>query len=181
MIVKAYYEGGRIDVFDTDHMTEPLPQKGNLLTNYAVDLGGRDGGGIWLRSYYHEAAEAYRETVGPEGLPVARRRDGWSFLIADAGDIKALDRLTVDDEVVIARMGGELVDAGAVRRAYEASAEIAPMAQAAYQFAFAQLRGVPGTDAVQEACDKIGVSYECLSWIASALSTGTSESRDRDL
>ena len=38
MIVKAYYAGGRIDVFDTDRMTDGVPQPGNLLTNYTLDL-----------------------------------------------------------------------------------------------------------------------------------------------
>ena len=33
MIIKVYYAGGRIDVFDTDRMTDGVPQPGNLLTD----------------------------------------------------------------------------------------------------------------------------------------------------
>ena len=96
MIVKAYYAGGRIDVFDTDHLVDAVPQPGNLLTNYTLDFSDLARDSLWLRSYYHEAADAYREEPGPAGLPVARRRDGWSFLVADSDDLERLNRLTVD-------------------------------------------------------------------------------------
>lgn len=123
MILKAYYPGGRIDVFDTDHHVDAMPQRGNLLANYTLDLSDVAGDGLWLRSYYHEAADAYREEPGPTGLPVARRRDGWSFLIADADDLDRLNRLTVDGETVLARIAGELVDIAALAWAYDVSEE----------------------------------------------------------
>lgn len=111
MIAKAYYSGGRIDVFDTDRMTDGVPQCGNLLTNYTLDLADVNGESLWLCSYYYEAAEAYKEELGPKGLPVARRRDGWSFLIADADDLQSLNRVTLDGETVLIQIAGELVDA----------------------------------------------------------------------
>lgn len=114
MIVKAYYAGGRIDVFDTDHLVDAVPQTGNLLTNYTLDLSDVGGDSLWLRSYYHEAVDAYRDETGPTGLPVGRRRDGWSFLVADADDLERLNRLTVDGETVLFRIAGELVDAAAL-------------------------------------------------------------------
>lgn len=123
MILKAYYSGGLIDVFDTDHHVDAVPQRGNLLANYTLDLSDVAGDGLWLRSYYHEAADAYREKPGPTGLPVARRRDGWSFLIADADDLDRLNRLTVDGETILARVAGELVDITALAWAYDASEE----------------------------------------------------------
>ena len=58
MIVKAYYSGGRIDVFDTDRLVDGSPQPGNLLTNYTLDLSDVGGNGLWLRTYYHEASDA---------------------------------------------------------------------------------------------------------------------------
>jgi len=61
--VKAYYSGGKFCSFDTDHMTEGLPLKGNMLTNWALDLDDVNGECLWLSCYYHEAAEAYRETI----------------------------------------------------------------------------------------------------------------------
>ena len=58
MIVKAYYSGGRIDVFDIDRMTDGVPQPGNLLTNYTLDLSDVNGESLWLCSYYYEAAQS---------------------------------------------------------------------------------------------------------------------------
>ena len=114
MIVKAYYSSGRIDVFDTDRMTDGVPQPGNLLTNYTIDLSDVNGESLWPCPYYYEAAQAYRDEKGPKGLPVARRRDSWSFLIADAEDMQRLNRVTLDGETVLAQMAGELVDVSAL-------------------------------------------------------------------
>lgn len=126
MIVKAYYSGGRIDVFDTDRMTDGVPQPGNLLTNYALDLSDVNGESLWLCSYYYEAAQAYKDEKGPKGLPVARRRDGWSFLLADAEDMQRLNRVTVDGETVLAQIAGELVDVSALMWASEVTDVLAP-------------------------------------------------------
>lgn len=131
MIVKAYYAGGRIDVFDTDHLVDAVPQPGNLLANYTLDLSDLAGDSLWLRSYYHEAADAYREEPGPAGLPVARRRDGWSFLMADSDDLERLNRLTVDGETVLIRMAGELIDATSLVWAYDAATDYRIMADSA--------------------------------------------------
>lgn len=135
MIVKAYYSGGRIDVFDTDRMTDGIPQPGNLLTNYALDLADVNGESLWLCSYYYEAAEAYKEETGPKGLPVARRRDGWSFLIADADDLPRLNRVTLDGETVLIQIAGELVDASALAWAYDCAEEYASKIAIAYRAA----------------------------------------------
>ncbi|WP_301155484.1 hypothetical protein [Gordonibacter sp. RACS_AR68] len=126
MIVKAYYSGGRIDVFDTDRMTDGVPQPGNLLTNYTLDLSDVNGESLWLCSYYYEAAQAYKDEKGPKGLPVARRRDGWSFLLADAEDMQRLNRVTVDGETVLAQIAGELVDVSALMWASEVADVLAP-------------------------------------------------------
>lgn len=126
MIIKAYYSGGRIDVFDTDRMTDGVPQPGNLLTNYTLDLSDVNGESLWLCSYYYEAAQAYKDEKGPKGLPVARRRDGWSFLLADAEDMQRLNRVTVDGETVLAQIAGELVDVSALIWASEVADVLAP-------------------------------------------------------
>lgn len=126
MIVKAYYSGGRIDVFDTDRMTDGVPQPRNLLTNYTLDLSDVNGENLWLCSYYYEAAQAYKDEKGPKGLPVARRRDGWSFLLADAEDMQRLNRVTVDGETVLAQIAGELVDVSALMWASEVADVLAP-------------------------------------------------------
>ena len=126
MIIKAYYAGGRIDVFDTDRMTDGIPQPGNLLTNYTLDLSDVGEECLWLRSYYYETADAYKDEIGPAGLPMARRRDGWSFLVADEEDLKSLNCLTVDGETVLAHIADNLVDVSTLAWAYEICDRISP-------------------------------------------------------
>lgn len=156
MILKAYYAGGRIDVFDTDHLVDGVPQPGNLLTNYTLDLADVNGESLWLRSYYYEAAPAYKEEPGPTGLPVARRRDGWSFLIADENDIPKLNRLTVDGETVLVKIAGELVDAAALSWAYDVAEEYVPRAAAAFDFLMRGSFGEDG-DSVEASANACGL------------------------
>lgn len=158
MIVKAYYAGGRIDVFDTDRMTDGIPQPGNLLTNYALDLSDVNGESLWLCSYYYEAAQAYKEEKGPKGLPVARRRDGWSFLLADADDLQSLNRVTVDGETVLVQMAGELVDVSVLSWATEVADVLAPqIAQ------FNRLLESTGAERVED----LGIPVSILQGVAS--------------
>lgn len=164
MIIKAYYAGGRIDVFDTDRMTDKIPQPGNLLTNYSLDLADVGEECLWLRSYYYETADAYKEGVGPTGLPVARRRDGWSFLIADEEDLKALNRLTVDGETVLIQVAGELVDVMASSWIHEVLAEFIPKVIASYHFLTTMSDSAAGSP--DDMLEKLGLSIHCFSQIA---------------
>ena len=168
MIVKAYYSGGRIDVFDTDRLVDGIPQPGNLLANYTLDLSDVGGNGLWLRTYYHEASDAYRDEPGPTGLPVARRRDGWSFLIADGDDLERLNRLTVDGDTVLVRIAGELVDAAALSWAWECAEGFSPKAMEAYRFLL-------GYSAGREAdvLDAMGVPPECFKAMLSGMRPDT--------
>lgn len=154
MIAKLYYAGGRIDVFDTDHLVDGAPQPGNLLTNYALDLADVDGESLWLRSYYYEAAQAYKDEPGPTGLPVARRRDGWSFLLADPDDLRRLNRVTVDGETVLVKVADELVDASALSWASDVAEEYVPRAEAAFGFLMRSSFGEDGdlAEASANAC-----------------------------
>lgn len=161
MIIKAYYTGGRIDVFDTDHLIDEMPQKGNLLTNYTLDLADVGEESLWLRSYYYEAADAYKEEQGPRGLPVARRRDGWSFLIADEEDLRNLNRLTVDGETALVQMAGELVDATALVWADDVAEEFAPRALRAYK-RMGSFETVKGATSQHEMLGQICISQDCL-------------------
>lgn len=161
MIVKAYYPGGLVDVFDTDHFTEALPLRGNLLTNYALDWSGAfAGGGIWMRTYWHETADEYRGVVDDAGLPVARRRDGWSFLLADAGDVAILERLTIDGEIVLERIAGALVDAAVLMRAYDAADDLGPRVVSAHAYLEALLGDGGAGDPEEEICRHMGMTAE---------------------
>lgn len=164
MIVKAYYAGGRIDVFDADHLVDGIPQPGNLLTNYTLDFSDLAGDSLWLRSYYHEAADAYREEPGPVGLPVARRRDGWSFLIADSDDLERLNRLTVDGETVLIRIAGELIDAASLSWACDAVGEYPSMAISALR-----TPSIVSCGDVMEAADAMGVPSSVIEAISAQM------------
>lgn len=162
MIVKTYYAGGRIDVFDTDHLIDKVPQPGNLLTNYTLDLADVDSESLWLRSYYYEGAQAYKGEPGPKGLPVARRRDGWSFLIADADDLQRLNRVTVDGETVLIQVAGELVDVAALSFACDVAETYGPMASVAFRHLAAQAEsGESGWDVFE----KIGMAASTLEFL----------------
>lgn len=176
MIVKAYYAGGRIDVFDTDHLIDKVPQPGNLLTNYTLDLADVNGESLWLRSYYYEAAQAYKNDPGPKGLPVARRRDGWSFLIADADDLQRLNRVTMDGETVLIQLAGDLIDAAALSWAYDVVEEYCPMALLAQKQLVALLS--EGADGVEPcAFSAIGVSPRTFEKIGRLIAQRESEPR----
>lgn len=100
---------------------------------YVLDWAGAlMGKGVWVRMYWHEAADAYRVVVDGAGLPIARRRDGWSFLVADPGDVDVLDRLTLGGEIVLERMAGRLVDAARMMRTYDAAEDLGPRTVAAH-------------------------------------------------
>ena len=167
MIVKAYYSGGRIDGFDTDRMTEGAPQPGNLLTNYTLDLSDVNGESLWLCSYYYEASQAYRDEKGPKDIPVARRRDGWSFLLADAEDMQRLNRITLDGETVLAQMAGELVDVSALSWAAEVADVLAPQI-----IQFQRLLESTGLDTIED----LGVPCNVLLEIASSGERNNEES-----
>ncbi len=155
MIIKAYYAGGRIDVFDTDRMTDGMPQPGNLLTNYALDLADAEEDSLWLRSYYYEATAAYKNDREPTGLPIARRRDGWSFLLADAEDLQNISRVTLDGETILIAISGELINTTALNWAWDIIEEYAPKALAAHRSIMGVLRN-------ESEVDPIGLSSDVL-------------------
>ena len=166
MMIKTYYEGGHFVAFDTDRFTEELPQVGNLLTNYAIDYDNENGERIWLSTYYYETNERYRETIGPTGLPVARRRDGWSFLLVDDMDMKTLLRLTIDEDTVLMRVGDTLVDVAALHWAFDVADDIIPMANTAHEHLTSTLCLNDGFDIDCESCRKMGFPYRAYKALA---------------
>lgn len=159
--MKAYYPDGAVDVFDTDHFTEALPMRGNLLTNYVLDWSGAGRGeGIWMRVYWHESSDAYRDVADSHGLPVARRRDGWSFLVADAGDVAVLERLTLDGETVLGRVAGVLVDVARLMHAYDEAEDFGPRAVAVHGYLDALMGDSGSGDHEDLVCHEMGMSKE---------------------
>lgn len=50
MIVKTYYQDGRTDAFDTANLTDTSMYRGNVVTNWSLDISGamREGGILLL-------------------------------------------------------------------------------------------------------------------------------------
>lgn len=103
MNVRITYPGGRIDVFDTSAYVASAPFDGkNMLTDFEVGLDGIEEEGLWLVANYYAAKAEYRE--GSTGIPAARRSRGWKFLLATADEAKSLCDVTIDGEMVMARI-----------------------------------------------------------------------------
>ena len=111
MIVKAYYRDGRTDTFDTANLTDASVYRGNFVTNWSLDLSGAmSEDGMLLLSMRWYPAPGQDAPAGPEGLPIARRRDGLCIVVADSEDVPQLSMVTVDGELALLRVGDGLVD-----------------------------------------------------------------------
>lgn len=111
MIVKTYYRDGRMDAFDTANLTDASMYRGNVITNWSLDLSGAmSEGGMLLLSMRWYPAPGQDAPAGPEGLPIARRRDGLCIVVADSEDVPQLSMVTVDGELALLRVGDGLVD-----------------------------------------------------------------------
>ena len=98
---------------------------------------------------------------------MARRRDGWSFLLADAEDMQRLNRVTLDGETVLAQMAGELVDASALSWASEVADVLTPQL-----IQFQRLLESTGLDTIED----LGVPCNVLLEIASSDEQNNEES-----
>lgn len=135
MLVKTYYNTGHLDVFDTATLTDSSLFKGNVLTDYALEVAdARDGKALCLDLFYYEVADAYKSDVNPHGLPVARRRDGWSCVLADEADLETLLKVSVDGEDVLLRQGDEFVDALRLKIASDAAWRTKPATVATHNY-----------------------------------------------
>lgn len=111
MIVKTYYQDGRTDAFDTANLTDASMYRRNVITNWSLDLSGAmSEGSMLLLSMRWYPAPGQDAPAGPEGLPIARRRDGLCIVVADSEDVPQLSMVTVDGELALLRVGDGLVD-----------------------------------------------------------------------
>ena len=111
MIVKTYYQDGRTDAFDTANLTDASMYRGNVITNWSLDLSGAmSEDGMLLLSMRWYPAPGQDAPAGPEGLPIARRRDGLCIVVADSEDVPQLSMVTVDGELALLRVGDGPVD-----------------------------------------------------------------------
>lgn len=118
MIVKTYYRDGRTDAFDTANLADASMYRGNVVANWSIDLSGamREDGVLLLSMRWYPAP-GQGAPAGPEGLSIARRRDGLCVVVADSEDMPQLSMVTVDGELALLRMGDNLVDCNRLARA----------------------------------------------------------------
>ena len=120
MKIEMAYRNGRVDVFDTMSFTAPSPLgKENALTNFELRFDELGIKGLWLSAHHYDVDPSGAESCPDDETPVARRRRGWRFLLAEASEVDVLESVTVDSEVALARVLGEMVDVGQLRRSAE--------------------------------------------------------------
>lgn len=176
MLVKTYYSTGHLDVFDTATLTDSSLFKGNVLTDYALEVADARGGrALWLDLFYYEAADAYKGDTNPHGLPVARRRDGWSCVLADEEDLKTLIKVSVDGEDVLLCQGDEFVDALMLKAASDAAWRTNPAAMATHDYYLA-------ADDERDPCEAIGYSESAYERVATMQRrTSVPDNRQEDM
>lgn len=117
MRIEMAYRNGRIDVFDTMSFTAPNPLgKGNALTNFELRFDQLGETGLWLAAHHYDADPSTTEECPGDETPVARRRRGWRFLLAEASELDELEWVAIDGEMALARVLNEMVDVGQLMR-----------------------------------------------------------------
>lgn len=156
MVVKTYYSTGKVDVFDTQTMTDSSVFPGNVLTNYALDMRDAEGGrALWLDIYYYEIPNGSEALNGPRGIPAAIRRDGCSCILADAQDLATLQRVTVDGTDALMRVGEGFADCLKLEVQSDLAYTVVPKATSTYAWLRAAEKGERETDGVG-LCERIG-------------------------
>ena len=117
MKIEMAYRNGRVDVFDTMSFTAPSPLgKENALTNFELRFDELGKTGLWLAAHHYDVDPSGTEDCPDDETPIARRRRGWRFLLAEASELDELEWVAVDGELALARVLGEMVDVGQLMR-----------------------------------------------------------------
>ncbi|MFR8298171.1 MAG: hypothetical protein ACLVC4_00800 [Gordonibacter urolithinfaciens] len=111
MKIQIRYKNNRLDIFDTSSFTKPEPfDDANMLTNFEVRVDELGNTGLWLIAHHYEVSEAIAKTADEGETPVARRKRGWRFLLAESGELPDIESLSIDGQIMLARIAGELAD-----------------------------------------------------------------------
>lgn len=171
MIVKTYYKDGRTDTFDTANLTDASMYRGNVATNWSFDLSGamREGGVLLLSMRWYPAP-GQDAPAGPEGLPIARRRDGLCVVVADSEDVPQLSMVTVDGELALLRVGDGLVDCNRLAWASRIADGLPAQAVSAHRMLSVLVDdSADGIDVESEVCNLMGfepATYELVEELA---------------
>ena len=166
MIVKTYYSTGRLDVFDTTAMADATVIPGNLMANWTLRLKDLDEEqALWMTMFWYEAVPL-EKTAEYAGLPIARLREGWSFVLVDIDEISHLERVEVDGKTALVRQGGYLMDCVSLDAAADRAFTVNPKAAAAYDYYLASEDAGDPKETPKKACERIGCKeavYEMIS------------------
>lgn len=171
MIVKTYYRDGRMDAFDTANLTDASVYRGNVVTNWSLDLSGamREGGMLLLSMRWYPVP-GQDAPAGPEGLHIARRRDGLCVVVADSEDVPQLAMVTVDGELALLRVGDGLVDCNRLAWVSRIADELPAQAVSAHRtLSMLMSDSTGGIDVEAEVCRLMGfepATYELLEELA---------------
>lgn len=166
MIVRTYYSTGRLDVFDTSNLTDPSAIPGNVMTNWSLRMKNLDGEqALWMTMLWYEAV-ALDDTAEYAGLPIARIREGWSFVLVDIDEMPWLQRVEVDGKTALIRQGERLMECVALDVAADRAFTVNPKAMAAHDYYLASIDCRDPREAPGKACEEIGCNeavYESIS------------------
>lgn len=178
MVVKTYYDDGHFDCFDTTQLVDPSLFCSNRLTNWSLDLDVEGDGPILLNMYWYDSAG---DEPGPAGLPIAYRRDGWSFVVADTEDRKHLLRMTVDGEPALVRAGDGLVDCNRLDYVADLADHIIPRASRDIEFLEETRDGESGVFSTESTASTLGMSvnvYRSIREFASLIAEAAGDSSE---
>lgn len=111
MKIQIRYESNRLDIFDTTAFTKAEPFDGaNMLTNFEVRVDALGNTGLWLMAHRYEVGDTCLKQSPDDETPTARRKRGWRFLLAEADELSSIESVSIDGEVALMRIEGELAD-----------------------------------------------------------------------
>lgn len=111
MKIRIRYDNDRLDIFDTDSFTKSEPFDGAcMLTNFEVRMDTLGNTGLWLMVHRYDTGDAYSKDVASTETPVARRKRGWRFLLAEESELSSIECVSIDGEPILLRIAGELAD-----------------------------------------------------------------------
>ena len=181
MIVKTQYSTGRIDVFDTTNLTDSSVVPKNLLTNWSLNVKSIKGEQtIWMSMSWYEAV-SIDETAVYAGLPIARVREGWSFVLVDIDEYPELGRVVIDGRTALIRQGEHLMECVSLDLAEDRAFTVNPKAMETYGYYSASDNAADPKLAHELLCKRLGINesiYETIS-IAERKSRAT-EGADSD-
>lgn len=156
--------------------------RGNVVTNWSLDLSGamREGGMLLLSMRWYPAP-GQDASAGPEGLPIARRRDGFCVVVADSEDVPQLSMVTVDGELALLRVGDGLVDCNRLAWASRIADGLPVQAVSAHRtLSMLMSDGTDGIDVEAKVCRLMGFDPATYEFVEDLSEMAYADKEDAD-